>query len=158
MLGLSVSAVTSALQRAREVLAARPTVRVTEPDPQREQVLARYLDAWERSDAGALVALLRDDATLAMPPIAQWLRGPSAIGASIAAMVFEPAGPGRFVLVPIEASGAPGFAVYARDAQGVGHPMAVHVIEIDAGRLAAITAFLLPSLFPAFGLPLLAQT
>ena len=146
LLGLSVAAVNSALQRAREVLAARPH---TAPSPERDdQVLARYVAAWERADSAALVALLRDDATLAMPPIREWLRGASAIGASIEAMVFGPAGPGAFRLVPTEANGLPAFAAYAG-----GQPLAIHVLELAGGRIASITAFLSPGLFARFGLP-----
>ncbi len=152
LLGLSVAAVNSALQRARDVLAARPAAPANRnADAANEQVLAKYMAAWERADADALVALLRDDATLAMPPIAQWLRGASAIGASIGTMVFGPAGPGRFALVPIEANGSPAFAVYARDAAGSAYPMAIHVVEITDGRISAITAFLEPVLFASFG-------
>jgi hypothetical protein len=35
--------------------------------------------------------------------------------------------------------------------------MAIHVLELDAGRIAAITAFLSPSLFEAFALPATAR-
>ncbi len=144
---MSTAAVNSALQRAREVLASRK-VSVPAPDPEQRTVLARYVDAWERADSAALVALLREDAILAMPPIGEWLRGASAIGASIEAMVFAPAGAGAFKLHATEANGQPAFAAYAG-----GHAFALHVVEIRDGRIAAITAFLTPSLLPKFGFP-----
>jgi RNA polymerase sigma-70 factor (ECF subfamily) len=148
LLGLSVGAVTSALQRAREVLAKRHAP-LPPLDPGRDAVLARYVAAWERADSAALVALLRDDATLAMPPLREWLLGSAAIGASIQAMVFASAAPGVFQLVPLEANGLPGFAAYAG-----GHALAIHLVDIREGKIAAITAFLSPRLFPAFGQPL----
>ena len=143
LLGLSVAAVNSALQRAREVLAARP---VTAPPPERDDaVLARYIDAWQRADSAALVALLRDDATLAMPPMRDWLRGAAIIGRSIQDMVFGPAGPGVFRLVPTEANGLPAAAAYQ-----AGQPMAIHVLEIAGDKIAAITAFVSPALVGRF--------
>jgi len=150
LLGQSVAAVNSALQRAREVLAARAAT-PGPPPPHDPAVLARYLAAWEQSDASALVALLRDDATLAMPPIQQWLRGAAAIRASLEAMVFTAGS--RFALLPLEANGVPGFAAYARDPAGVGHPMAIQLVDVAGDRIAAITAFLAPGLFASFGLP-----
>lgn len=143
LLGLSVAAVNSALQRAREVLAARPHAA---PPPERDDaVLARYIDAWQRADSAALVALLREDATLAMPPIREWIAGAAAIGRSIQDMVFGPAGPGVFRLVPTEANGLPGFAAYQN-----GQPLAIHVIELAGGKIAAITAFIAPALVAKF--------
>jgi len=147
LLAVSVAAVNSALQRAREVLATRD-IALPERDPAQDAVLARYVDAWQRADASALVALLRDDAVLAMPPIREWLRGASAIGRSIDAMVFAPAGPGAFRLVPTEANGLPAFAAYAG-----GRAYALHVLELRGGAIASITAFLAPDLFAKFGLP-----
>ena len=34
--------------------------------------MERYLDAWTRGDVEALVAMLTEDATFAMPPFATW--------------------------------------------------------------------------------------
>jgi RNA polymerase sigma-70 factor (ECF subfamily) len=147
LLGMSTAAVNSALQRAREVLASR-RITAPAPDPAQVAVLARYVDAWERSDSSALVALLREDATLAMPPIREWIVGARSIGASIEAMVFGPAGAGAFKLVATEANGLPAFAAYAQ-----GHALGLHVLELHGGAIASITAFLTPSLFPKFGFP-----
>ena len=143
LLGISAAAVSSALQRAREVLAARPH---GAPPPQRDDVvLARYIDAWQRADSAALVALLREDATLAMPPMREWLSGAATIGRSIQDMVFGPAGPGVFRLVPTEANGLPALAAYQN-----GQPLGVHVLEIEGGKITAITAFLAPALVARF--------
>jgi RNA polymerase sigma-70 factor, ECF subfamily len=150
-LDLTVAAVNSALQRARDALAHRE--RKVEPAATPSAVLARWVSAWHSSDASALVALLREDATLAMPPMSEWLLGATAIGAAIDGMVFTPAGPGAFRLVPIEVSGLPGFLAYARGPDGAEKPMAIHALDIDseAGKIRGVVAFLRPDLFPIFG-------
>jgi RNA polymerase sigma-70 factor (ECF subfamily) len=157
LLDLSVAAVNSALQRARERLATAPELMARRPeadDAELSALLGRYVRAWEQADVDELVALLHEDAKLAMPPLAAWIAGARAIGASIAAMVFGPAGPGVFRLVETEASGQPAFAAYERDREGgLWRARALHVIEIRQARIAAITAFLDPSLVSRFGLP-----
>jgi RNA polymerase sigma-70 factor, ECF subfamily len=154
MLDSSVASVNSALQRARETLEARadrwrpamPSESVT------RDLLAKYMQAWERADVPALVSLLHDDATLAMPPLPMWLRGPQAIGQSIGAMVLTPEARGQFRLVPTEANGAPAFAAYRRGTTCY-EPVSVHVLSFAHGRIGSITAFLDPRLFAKLGLP-----
>ncbi len=157
LLELSVAAVNSALQRARETLAERAPAREAPPpvrDEETARLLSRYVGAWERADVDELVAILHEDATLAMPPIAEWLSGAANIGRSIAAMVFNPAGPGAFRLVATEANGLPAFAAYQRAPDGSGlTATALHLVEVQGGRITAIVAFLDPSLMGAFGLP-----
>src|SRR5262249_46766152 len=127
LLGLSTAAVNSALQRARATIAQRaPSVgEAAASAGAHATLLARYLAAWEASDVAALVALLRDDATLAMPPLPEWLQGPAAIGAALTGMVLVPGSAGAFRLVPTRINGAPAFATY-RD----GRALSVQVIEI----------------------------
>lgn len=155
LLDLSVAAVNSALQRARTTLASLderpPGAPLTGDD---SELLAQYVQAWERADVNALVAVLLKDATLSMPPLPQWLVGSEAIGASIGGMVFTPAGPGAIRLVRTEANGLPAFAAYQRDRESEEmRAMALHVLTLRGGYVAAITAFLDPSLFVPFGLP-----
>lgn len=131
-LDLSVAAVTSALQRARDKLATRPTVDPTPPP----ELLARYVSAWERADVDALVALLREDASLAMPPIPVWVRGRAAIAASLRGMVLPPDAAGRFRLAAVAVNGRPGFAMYAGP-----EPRSIHVLDVVEGAIASIVAF-----------------
>jgi RNA polymerase sigma-70 factor, ECF subfamily len=146
LVDLSVAAVNSALQRARDTMAARPAAWPRVPrDPDEARLVARYVMAWERADVDELVSLLHEEATLAMPPIAEWLRGARAIAASIGDMVFRERPALR--LVPIEANGLPALAMY-RD----GAPAAIHVLEIEGGRIISVVAFLEPRLLEAFGL------
>jgi RNA polymerase sigma-70 factor (ECF subfamily) len=153
LLDLSVAAVNSALQRARATLAARQgSSRTVSPTMDDSALLERYVR--EQSDVGALVSLLLRDATLAMPPLPQWVAGAAAIGASIQDMLFGPAGPGVFRLVRTEANGQPAFGAYKLDrASGEALAMSLHVLELSNGGVASITAFLNPSLLAAFGLP-----
>jgi hypothetical protein len=102
--------------------------------------------------AGLLV-LLREDATLAMPPLAVWLLGPRAIGASLGAMVLTPEARGAFRFVATEANGLPALAAYRRGEDGAFAPFALHVVTVDGDRIAAMTAFLDPRVFGPFELP-----
>ncbi|SRR5579859_1231366 len=151
LLDTSVASVNSALQRARATLAtadAPESEQIQPLDDDQRSLLARYLDAFERFDVDALAALLREDATLSMPPYAMWLRG-------IPDLVAWWTGPGSGCrgsrLVPLVANGAPAFGQYR---EGGEQPWAVQVLEIVEGRLAGVTYFLdTERLFPLFGLP-----
>ena len=85
-LDTTVTAVHSTLRRARRTMAERDTARDTGPALGESEwsLVARYVDAFQRFDIDALVALLRDDATLSMPPIPGWLHGRAAIGRFLA--------------------------------------------------------------------------
>src|ERR1700694_3133897 len=78
LLDTSVASVNSALQRARETLEASG-VSSNDPIPQmddaRKELLARYVQAFERYDLSALTALIQEDAKQSMPPYDLWLRG-----------------------------------------------------------------------------------
>jgi RNA polymerase sigma-70 factor (ECF subfamily) len=155
LLGASTASVTSALQRARETLEGRAARwRPALPDePTTRTLLARYVQAWEQADVTALVSLLREDATLAMPPLPLWLLGPRAIGESIGAMVLVPAARGAFRFVHTEANGLPALAAYARGEGEAFEPMALHVLSLEGDRVTAITAFMDRRMYASFELP-----
>jgi len=151
-LDMSVAAVNSALQRARATVATRQGNTTNEPlSEEQSTLLNKYVDAFHRYDVDALVALLREDATLSMPPYTLWLRGHEPIKSWLL-------GPGKGCngsrLVPTHASGSPSFGQY-RSAPGGGHaPWALIVLEVDREGISAWNAFLdTKSLFPLFGLP-----
>jgi RNA polymerase sigma-70 factor, ECF subfamily len=152
LLETSPDAVNSALRRARAALTAvdRDSA-AREPAPGDREVLTAYLDAFARHDVDALVALLRDDAILEMPPFELWMRGPDDIRRwLVAADAFR-----QEQFVPVEANGAPAVAVYRPEAPG-GRPRAfsIQVLDVVAGRIGGIHVFLDPTLFELFGLPL----
>ncbi|MEU8239692.1 sigma-70 family RNA polymerase sigma factor [Actinoplanes missouriensis] len=154
LLGTSVAGVNSALQRARATIAAADlSADVHQPlDTGQRALLARYVKAFEEYDLAALTTLLHEDATLSMPPLPLWLRGPDDITAWMA-------GTGRGCrgsrLVPTVANGLPAFGQYRPAASGDGHePWSLIVLEISGGRIAAVTNFLdTGRLFPLFDLP-----
>ena len=150
LLESTTDGVNSALRRARAAL--EPIDRdstPTEPSDDDRALLTAYVDAFARNDVDALVALLREDAIVEMPPFELWLRGAADIGAWLSA---HDALRGR-VLVPVQANGAPGAAVYVPNEQG-GLPiaLAIHVLDVVDGRIAAIRSFMDPDLFALFGL------
>jgi RNA polymerase sigma-70 factor, ECF subfamily len=154
LLELSPASVNSALQRARDTLETRGgRAGPRTDDSALRSLLERYISAWNASDLPALVSLLHEDATLAMPPIPVWLRGASALEASMGAMVFASTVPGTFRMLEIHANGEPALAVYRRDAIGDLRPYALQIVSARGDRIEGIIAFLDVSLFARFGLP-----
>jgi RNA polymerase sigma-70 factor (ECF subfamily) len=159
LIGGSTASINSALQRARETLAkhyAAGGSRVTSgPDRAQQELLSRYLQAWEGLDVGNFVALLKEDATYTMPPLPQWYAGRRAIGTFFewAWKLYD-----GFCLLPTAANRQPAFAAYSRnkpDAPWAAH--SIHVLTLADDGIAALTLFAKPEgprLFPAFGLPL----
>ena len=154
LLGTTVVSVNSALQRARATLAdSDGSVEAGRPmDPAQDQLLARYVDAFERYDIDALVSLLHEDATFSMPPYALWLQGHADIRRWYL-------GPGEDCrgsrVVPLRANGAPAMAQWrASGPNGSYESWAIHVLEVVDGRISAVQHFLDPKLFPYFGLPI----
>ncbi|MGP4003246.1 sigma-70 family RNA polymerase sigma factor [Streptomyces sp. 8N706] len=154
LLDTTVASVNSALQRARATLAdGEITVRDPEQpmDDAQRKLLARYVDAFERYDLDSLTALLREDATLSMPPYALWLRGPDEIRGW---MLGTGIGCRGSRLVPVVANGSAGFGQYRRGADGGYEPWALQVIEVSGDRIVGLNSFLdTARLFPLFGLP-----
>lgn len=156
LIGGSTASINSALQRARETLSkhypeGRPLTTLR-ADPAQQELLGRYLQAWEGHDLDGFVALLKEDATAIMPPWLQWFAGREAIRAFFA-MAWKTCGGLR--LVPTTANGQPAFAVYERSgADGSWAAHSIHVITFEHDAISTLTLFLEPRLFEAFGLPL----
>ncbi|WP_199506446.1 sigma-70 family RNA polymerase sigma factor [Geodermatophilus sp. TF02-6] len=153
LLDTTVASVNSALQRARATLADTGGEPGPAPlDDGERDLLDRYVDAFERYDIEALVALMHEDATQHMPPFEMWLRGRADIGAWML-------GPGSGCrgsrVLPTRANGVPALAQY-RPRPGGGHePWALHVLEVRDGRVAHVSSFLdlEGDLFRRLGLP-----
>jgi RNA polymerase sigma-70 factor, ECF subfamily len=156
LLETSVASVNSALQRARATLDESDLSAVnTTPsldDPERE-LLARYVEAFERYDMEALTALIHEDATQSMPPFDLWLSGRDDIfawwlGPGIGCR-------GSRVIPTKSANGSPAFGQYKPSETGQGYdPWALQVLELKDGRIDEFTFFLgTETLFPLFGLP-----
>jgi RNA polymerase sigma-70 factor (ECF subfamily) len=147
--------VNSALQRARATLEANAITETDQVEPLDEdqrELLARYVDAFERYDLDTFVSLLSEDVRQSMPPYELWLVG----GDQIAAWM---RGPGAECegsrLVATVANGAPAFGQYRPSGpNGALEPWALHVLEIADGEIVGLNFFLdTAKLFPQFGLP-----
>lgn len=154
MLGISATAVNSALARARDTLdRARagtddwnPMAALGDED---RRALDRYRRAWEAGDVPGLVALLSREATFSMPPVATWYRGPRAARAAMEGHVF--AGGQHFRAVPAFASGMPAFVLLKADGGSEDYaPLGVQLVWLRRGRVRRVTTFLGPKLAQAF--------
>ena len=151
-LDTTATSVNSALQRARITVEERVPPRSQQRtlralgDERVRAIVEGYLEAWERGDVDALAAMLADDATFAMPPYVRWWRGRHVI----AAFAAEPAH--RYL--PTRANGQAANAAYRWDAQkGSYAAEALEILTLDGGEVQAMTAFMMPEVFPMFGLP-----
>jgi RNA polymerase sigma-70 factor, ECF subfamily len=152
LLETTTASVNSALQRARATLDALEMEDFDQSlDADDEQLLARYVSAFERYDIESLVALLREDATFSMPPHPLWLRGPLEVSRWLLGPGIACRG-GR--LVATRANGCPAFGSYRADPAGGHHAWSLQVLELQDGRITAIHNYLNTELWPAFGLPL----
>jgi RNA polymerase sigma-70 factor (ECF subfamily) len=153
LLDTSVASVNSALQRARARLAATDVRATDATEPVDEELLARYVKAFEAYDIDALTALIKEDATQSMPPYDMWLSG----RADILRWWFGPGigCRGSRVIPTAAANGSPAFGQYKPSETGDGHePWALQVLEVSGGRIVDFTFFLdTETLFPLFGLP-----
>src|SRR5262245_21743924 len=160
LLGGSTASVNSALQRARETLAkrypdGRPSVAFP-PNRVQQELLGRYLQAWEGLDLDCFVSLLKEDATYTMPPLPQWYAGRDAIRTFFGWAWTLYVG---FRLVTTAANRQPAFAASSRtraDAPWAAH--SIHVLSLEQDTISTLTLFAKPAsprLFDAFGLPLI---
>ena len=156
LLDTSVASVNSALQRARATLEQREieaTDAIAPMDPEQQEFLERYVDAFQRYDVEALTALLREDASQSMPPFDMWLSGRDDVlkwwfGPGIACRGSR--------VIPVEsANGCLAFGQYKPSESGSGYdPWALPGLEIVDGKIVDITFFLSTErLFPLWGLP-----
>jgi RNA polymerase sigma-70 factor (ECF subfamily) len=156
LLETSVASVNSALQRARATLEASNLSLADAPrsvDEADEELLARYVEAFERYDMDALTALIHEDAIQSMPPFDMWLSGRDDIfawwlGPGIGCE-------GSRVIPTVAANGSPAFGQYKPSESGSGYdPWALQVLEVADGKIVELTFFLdTETLFPLFGLP-----
>jgi RNA polymerase sigma-70 factor (ECF subfamily) len=147
LLGTTVAAVNSALQRARAQLdqAAPTPADVVTPEDKRE-LLDRYVTAFERKDVDGIVALLAEDAVWEMPPFATWFVGREQVARHLTHQC--PGGAGDFAFVHTEANGAPALGMYLW-----GKPFCLQVMAVDGGLFSHVVSFFDDRLFDTFGLP-----
>jgi RNA polymerase sigma-70 factor (ECF subfamily) len=150
--------VDSALQRAHKAVDERL------PERSQQQVLGSlddqglrelvdgYVDAWERADVDAVVAMLASDAAMTMPPLPSWYRGHEAIAAFLKREVLS--SDKRWRVVPTRANGQLAFGNYRWDQERETFTArSLSVLTLDGQLIADFTTFLDPELIPRFGLP-----
>jgi len=159
LLDSTTASVNSALQRARATLDQRRAAgrlnldRARAPDDVQRSIVQRYIQAWESIDIAGLVALLRDDAVMTMPPDPAVFRGRQAIVDFFSAV---PAGGAldQIPLLPTRANRQPAVGAYLLDPEaGVYRPYGIMVLALDGDSIAEITGCTDPSVFPLLGLP-----
>lgn len=155
VLGLSVGAVTSTLQRARAHVARldpEETPALPEDDPRARALLEDYLRAFEEYDVERIVSLLTQDAIWQMPPFEEWYRGAGDIGRLIS-LQCPATGPGSMRMLPVRVNGAPGFAMYMQGVDGVHRAFQVHHLSLGADAVREVTVWFDTTLFDRLGLP-----
>jgi RNA polymerase sigma-70 factor (ECF subfamily) len=157
LLDTSVAAANSALQRARGMMQQHlPSHRLEwsahEPTADERALLERFIDAHERYDAAAAVAIASADLRVTMPPNPMVFDGLDAVR-PLLERAFGPDRDGEWRLVPTMANRMQAAASYLKrpgDTEYRGFKL--DVLRIEDGSIAEITTFGW-SLFPAFDLP-----
>jgi RNA polymerase sigma-70 factor, ECF subfamily len=114
-------------------------------------IVDRYVEAWAHNDVDALVEMLTESATLAMPPTATWLRGREAIATSLRARPLN--GTQSWRLLPTSANGQPALGAYVLDSSGAYPPHHLAVLSLRGERIDEINAFHDAWVPERFGLP-----
>jgi RNA polymerase sigma-70 factor, ECF subfamily len=149
LLDSTVAAINSAVQRARATIDSTMPAAETLPARETERdLLRRYVDAWERVDIDGLVALLREDAALRMPP------QPAVLGATAIGRFFSGrsggCGPHKVVVAPTRANGRPAVAMHTRTDSGL-QPHGILLLDVEGDAIAGLDAFIDPALPSLFG-------
>jgi RNA polymerase sigma-70 factor (ECF subfamily) len=153
----TTASVNSALQRARRTMGERLPAQSQQAtmraigDAATRDIVTRFIDAFERRDIAAILELLTDDVTFAMPPYAGWCQGRDAVAESW----LMPGGPPpRLRYVRTWANGQPAVGAYLLDNEtGRYLPIALDVLAVQGARIGTVLAFRTPEVFARFGLP-----
>ncbi|MFF1610430.1 RNA polymerase subunit sigma-70 [Amycolatopsis sp. NPDC058278] len=153
VLGISVPAVKSLLQRARVRLDELDLDgRPEPPGPQDERALLdRYIAAFEAEDTAALRTVIQDDFSLEAVPHPVWFRGVAVCLPFLERAFTAPGGAAR--LLPTRANGQPAAGSYRPDATGVRRADGLWVFTVTDGRFSRAVKFHDPRLVTAAGLP-----
>jgi RNA polymerase sigma-70 factor (ECF subfamily) len=153
LLDVSLASVNSALQRARAALEKRDNGASPDLTSAQQDLVSRYMSAFESYDIDRLTSLMRQDATICMPPYSLWLQGHD----NIRTWMLGPGSPCQGSrLIATSACGAPAFAQYRRNPAGGHEPWALVVLDLAGDQIAGMTSFLdAPALFRRFGFPLI---
>jgi RNA polymerase sigma-70 factor (ECF subfamily) len=150
ILETSVASVTSALQRARATVERELPARSQQEtlgalgEVRSRELVARFVDAWNRADIPGIVAMLAEDASFSMPPVPTWFRGRDDIAAFLNAQFDE----GRVLsslwrFAATSASGQPAMIGHRRDPEtGRDDHSTLTIVTFGGERIAAVVAFM----------------
>jgi RNA polymerase sigma-70 factor (ECF subfamily) len=154
ILDTTTAAVKSGLQRARarlNELEPEPEALLEPTDQRARALLDGYIAAFERSDAGLLVQVLRTDATLEATPFREWQAGRAMCIHVLGSYVLGT--PGDWRMIPTTANGQPAAVVYHRDADGELRADGTVVLAATAAGVSRVIKFHDPALVGTFGFP-----
>ena len=154
MLGMSVAAIKSMLQRARARLEEVTPTRegIVEPtDPHARRLLGQYIAGFENADTAALEAALRTDAAIEMVGTRTWFSGRATCLRYLGHVIGSP---GDWLMIPTLANGQPAAVAYYRGSDGTHHAFGLGLLTVTPAGIARITVFGGgPGLAARFGLP-----
>ena len=153
IVGTSVPAVKSALQRARarlEEVSPREDELSEPTEPQRRAILERYVDAVQNADIDSLRQLLEQDTVLEATPNRTWYAGLKTCLPFLSRHVF---GAGRWRMAATSANGQPAMVAYVGDGTGPYQAYGVVVLTTTPRGISRINAFGDPRLAAVFGCP-----
>jgi len=164
----TVASANGALRRARQAVARTLPAQSQQAnlralgDDRLRGLVERYIDAWERGDVNAILAMLAEDATFGMPPLPTWYRGRDAIGGFLTRFALRD----RWRLIPTRANGQLAFGAYAWEPEKRSYtPLSLDVLTLEGTQATDITSFVAPQtrgpdrerfaaeVFDRFGLP-----
>jgi RNA polymerase sigma-70 factor (ECF subfamily) len=148
ILSTSVASVNSALQRARCAVSERVPARTQQANLRAvgeaglRDLVAKYVDAWERCDVGAFAALLAEQTTFAMPPLSTWYATRDHVVDW--ARNYSINGAWRWKAIQCRANGQPALAFYSWDEPSHAYlPFALNVLTLqEDGLVSDVTAFI----------------
>ena len=150
MLDTSVASVNSALQRARAAVDERVPEQTQQQtlralgDEELQELVGRYVDAWERNDVDMFCSMLTEDATFTMPPLATWYE--TREGIRIWASHSPMSGEWRWKAVVTRANGQPALAFYSWDEESQTHiPFALNILTFEGDKIREVDAFIVRS-------------
>jgi RNA polymerase sigma-70 factor (ECF subfamily) len=156
-LDMTPDAVYSALQRAHRTVdgklpeQSQQTALRLIGDDRLRTLVDQYVEAWQTGDVDALVTLLAEDATIAMPPFRTWYAGRDDVATFLRKV---PLSDRWWRVVPCAANGQLGFAHYRlMEESGAYEWHALHLVGIRGDRITDMTAFLDPDGYRLFGMP-----
>ena len=143
---LSVAAVNSALQRARPTLrdhlpSHRSEWSTRDPSEDEQELLGKYMTAWQAADPAALADLMHEDIRITMPPYPFWFEGRTDAIRSLVPNL-TPTYRGTWRFLPTTTNRQPSLAAYLQPpAAPTFTPFGLDIFRIEQGLIAEITAF-----------------